>query len=191
MELYALIDRDTLDKKGISLKKIIQRINDLKAPILQYRAKNLSTKDRIRDLKIISSLYSGKIIINDDIDAIDYCDGLHIGQDDICKYDHNNHHKAIKIIREKIGRKLLGLSTHNLSEILEANSLDLDYIGLGAYRATTTKKDVNIKGDNLLEIAKNSEHKVALIGGVRLNDKFDDKLISYLVVGSDLYRKGI
>ncbi len=189
MELYALVDRDALDKKGISLEKIIQRINTLKAPILQYRAKNLSTKDRIRDLQIISSFYSGKIIINDDINAISYCDGLHIGQDDIKKFN-LDYDKAIKIIREKIGHKLLGLSTHNLLEIVEANALDLDYIGLGAYRATTTKKDVNIKGDNLLKIAKHSEHKVALIGGVKLNDKFDNKLISYRVVGSDLYRKG-
>lgn len=190
MKLYALIDRGTLNKKGISLEEIIKRISYLKAPILQYRAKNLSTKDRIKDLQIISSLYSGKIIINDDIDAIDYCDGLHIGQDDIYRYNDSDYHKAIKIIREKIGCKLLGLSTHNLSEIVEANSLDLDYIGLGAYRATTTKKDVTIKGDNLLEIAKHSEHKVALIGGVKLDDEFDAKIISYRVVGSDLYHKG-
>jgi len=190
MELYALVDRDTLNKKGVSLEEILNIIKKLKAPILQYRAKDLSTQERIKDLQLISSLYNGKIIINDDIDAISYCDGLHLGQDDIKKF-HLDFNIAIDIIREKIGNKILGLSTHNSDEIIKANSLDINYIGLGAYRATTTKKDVNIKGSMLLEIAKQSTHKVAIIGGVKLDDKFDDKFISYRVVGSDLYRKGI
>ncbi|SHO80786.1 Thiamin-phosphate pyrophosphorylase [hydrothermal vent metagenome] len=186
MNLYALIDRDSLDKSTISITQLITQINKFNTPLLQYRAKNSTTQDRIKTLKIIRKLYNGKIIINDDINAIDYCDGLHIGQDDILKYD-TNYSKAIKIIRDKIGNKLLGLSTHNIDEILEANSLDLDYIGLGAYRTTNTKKDAPL-GDNLIEVAKKSKHKVALIGGVRLDDKFDENIIYYNVVGSDLYK---
>lgn len=185
MSIYALIDRDSLDKSSLSFTQLIDKINRLNTPILQYRAKNSTTQERIDTLQLIRKYYSGKIIINDDIDAIDYCDGLHIGQDDISKYDIDKN-RAIEIIRDKISNKLLGLSTHNLDEILEANSLDLDYIGLGAYRTTNTKKDAPI-GDNLIEIAKSSIHKVAIIGGVRLDDIFDKSIISYSVIGSDLY----
>ena len=185
MSIYALIDRETLDKSSLSITQLIDKINRVNAPIIQYRAKNSTTQERIQTLKIIRKYYNGKIIINDDINAINYCDGLHIGQDDIKKF-HQDKKEAIKIIREKISNKLLGLSTHNLDEILEANSLDLDYIGLGAYRTTKTKKDAPL-GSDLIEVAKNSTHKVALIGGVKLDDIFDKNIISYSVVGSDLY----
>jgi len=85
-----------------------------------------------------------------------------------------------------IGRKLLGLSTHNLSEIEEANRLDLDYIGLGAYRLTKTKSEANVGGEALLEAAKYSRHPVGIIGGVQIDDEFE-KPILYKVIGSDLY----
>ena len=90
------------------------------------------------------------------------------------------------MIRKKIGSKLLGLSTHNKKEILEANELDLDYIGLGAYRGTQTKAEAKILGSIALELAKASKHPVGLIGGVKLSDSFPTQ-IKYSVIGSDLY----
>ena len=79
--------------------------------------------------------------------------------------------------------KILGLSTHNKEEILKANKMDLDYIGLGAYRPTTTKNVSSIGGEELLKIAKLSIHPVAIIGGVRLDDELD---VKYKVIGSDI-----
>ena len=86
--------------------------------------------------------------------------------------------------------KLLGLSTHNLEEVLEANSFkELSYIGLGAYRNTETKSDVTVQGKELLTIAKESKHKVAIIGGVHLEDSFQNTpTITYKVIGSDLMK---
>jgi len=171
-------------QRGISLQALLQKIASLDAPILQYRAKNITTSQRIKDLKLIRTLYQGKLIINDDILAIEYADGIHLGQEDLAQYA-NDKEEAIKIIRSKIGSKRLGLSTHNKVEILEANALGLDYIGLGAYRTTQTKKEARV-GEDLLEIAKHSTHKVALIGGVKMDDDFDANIIAYKVVGSDL-----
>jgi len=68
----------------------------------------------------------------------------------------------------------------------EANFLNINYIGLGAYRKTDTKSEAKVLGEELLEIAKLSKHKVAIIGGVKLDDKFGDE-ISYIVVGSGLF----
>ena len=90
------------------------------------------------------------------------------------------------MIRQEIGDKIFGLSTHNRAEIEEANKLDIDYIGLGAYRSTGTKKDAKVVGAPLLEIAKISKHPVAIIGGVRLEDEFEAP-IEYKVIGSGLY----
>ena len=110
---------------------------------------------------------------------------MHIGQEDIRAYSRNLS-EAVQTIRQKIGRKKLGLSTHNKEEILEANSLDLDYIGLGAYRATDTKSEANVGGKDLIEAASYSIHPVGMIGGVTVDDEFTEP-IRYKVIGSGLY----
>jgi len=133
----------------------------------------------------IREYYDGKLIINDSIDLITYADGLHVGQEDIRKYS-DDLIEAVSMIRQKIGSKLLGLSTHDKDEILEANDLDLDYIGLGAYRATNTKSEAHVGGKALIEAASYSKHPVGIIGGVRMYDEFEEPII-YKVIGSGLY----
>ena len=70
----------------------------------------------------------------------------------------------------RVKNKLLGLSTHNELEILEANNFELDMIGLGAYKATNTKDISNILGEKLQYLAKMSKHPVCAIGGVKVDD---------------------
>lgn len=184
-KIYALVDKETLLQKGVSLLFHLEHLKNFDIPILQYRNKKGSLKEKKADLQLIREHYQGILIINDTIALIDYADGLHIGQEDIREYSHNLNESVAKV-RSMIGRKLLGLSTHNLSEIEEANRLDLDYIGLGAYRLTKTKSEANVGGEALLEAAKYSRHPVGIIGGVKLEDEFEKPII-YKVIGSDLY----
>lgn len=167
------------------MQDLLLYINTLSAPLLQYRNKHGSLVEKESILKEIRQYYTGKLIINDTIELIAYADGIHLGQEDIAHYDEDKT-KAVKMIRQQIGNKLLGLSTHNATEIEEANRLDINYIGLGAYRSTETKCDAHVGGVTLLEIAKLSKHPVAIIGGVRLDDMFEPP-IDYRVIGSGLY----
>ncbi len=184
--IYALVDKETLIQKGVSLQVHIQHISTLSnIPILQYRNKSATLEEKKEDLLIIRQYYDGKLIINDTIELIEYADGLHVGQEDIRKYS-DDLIDAVRLIRQKIGTKLLGLSTHDKEEILEANTLDLDYIGLGAYSATDTKSEANVGGKTLLEAARYSKHPVGIIGGVRMDDSFEEPII-YKVIGSGLY----
>lgn len=183
--IYALLDKEILLKRGLSLIELSKKIELLDIPIAQYRNKIGSLDEKRQDLLDIRANYSGKLIINDTIELIDYVDGLHLGQEDIRLYG-NDLTQSIIYIRKKIGSKLLGLSTHNREEILEANQLDLDYIGLGAYRTTQTKAEAKLLGLEALEVAKESKHLVGLIGGVKLSDSFPTQ-IKYRVIGSDLY----
>lgn len=185
-QIYALVDKETLRKKGVSLASHLEHLKSFDIPLLQYRNKDGSLEEKKADLIVIREHYSGTLIMNDTIELIEYADGLHIGQEDIREY-HQNLNEAVKKVRDMIGRKLLGLSTHNPEEIAEANSLDLDYIGLGAYRSTQTKSEANVGGKALLEIAKHSRHPVGIIGGVRMDDAFEAPIV-YKVIGSDLYR---
>jgi thiamine-phosphate pyrophosphorylase len=131
------------------------------------------------------------VIINDYIELATLADGLHLGQDDILKFSKDGTKESgVREVRKVIGDKTLGLSTHNLDEVIEANPLDIDYIGLGAYRATQTKQDATFShGKKLLEVAKSSQKAVALIGGVKIDDNFNkEPQIEYKVIGSDLIR---
>jgi thiamine-phosphate pyrophosphorylase len=129
-----MITDSNLSKNGI--------ISDVKdavkagCKIVQYREKNKSTKDMIKEAKELKQLCNGKAIflINDKIDvslAID-ADGVHIGQKDM----------DFKIARRLLGdNKIIGLTVHNIEEALEAEKLGLDYIGVAPIFKTDTKKD--------------------------------------------------
>ena len=184
MKIYALFDYALFIKKEHSIKQFIELCYKNNASYLQYRDKINSQEQKIANIKKIKSFWDKVLIINDDIDLIQYCDGLHLGQEDLRKVSKNKM-EAIKKVREKIGKKIFGISTHNKEEVLEANLLDIDYIGLGAYRGTLTKKVSNILGDEIEVIASFSKHPVAAIGGVKRDDNI--KNIEFLVLGSGLY----
>ena len=165
----------------------MEHLKSFDIPIIQYRNKNGSLEEKKADIHIIREHYKGTLIINDTIELIDLVDGLHLGQEDIREYD-KDLSVAVTKVRQKIGEKVLGLSTHDKKEIEEANPLDLDYIGLGAYRSTQTKSEANVGGEALLEAAKHSKHPVGIIGGVHLDDEFES-YITYKVIGTDLYKQ--
>lgn len=187
MRLYALCDQDLLDKKGLSLEDFIEIAKQKNAEIIQYRNKNADVAFIKQQLIKIRKLYDGFLVINDAYELIEFCDGVHVGQDDLRAID-KDIFKAVKILREVIKKeKLLGISTHNKEEVLQANSMDINYIGLGAYRDTSTKDDIStIIGEKLDEIASLSKHFVAAIGGVKESDKFVH--VTYHVIGSGLLK---
>jgi len=185
MRLYALCDQTMLDNKGISLLSYIDIAKKNNAEVIQYRNKNGSLDVIKQHLIMIRKVFDGFLIVNDAYELVEFCDGVHVGQEDLSKID-TKKTDAVKILRSVIGKdKILGISTHNEEEILEANTMDLNYIGLGAYRPTTTKNDIsNVLGEKLDTLAKLSQHPVAAIGGVKKEDKFSH--VTYHVIGSGL-----
>lgn len=184
MKLYALCDQELLYKKNLSLEDFVKIAKKYDAEVIQYRNKTADISFMKQQLITLRQCYEGFLIINDSFELAQFCDGVHVGQEDLKNIDPDMQ-KAVKILREVIGKdKIIGLSTHNKDEILKANDLDLNYIGLGAYRATSTKDVDNILGEELDEMASFSTHPVAAIGGVKLDDEF--KHVSYHVIGSGL-----
>jgi thiamine-phosphate pyrophosphorylase len=182
--LYVLCDYETLLKKNISLESFISLCKSKNVKLIQYRDKISSLQIQKENLIFLKKLLDIPILINDKIELIEYCDGLHLGQEDF-DLIHKDKKIAIKLIRKKIGKKFLGLSTHNEIEILESNELDIDMIGLGAYRNTNTKDVDTVLGERIVYLAKMSLHPVCAIGGVKINDKI--KNITFNVVGSGFY----
>ena len=188
-KIYALCDFELLKSYKLSLFDYIKRIENLNLIYIQYRDKvnDFTTQEEnIKSLKQISKI---PIIINDNLELLKYADGIHLGQEDLQKLSKRYKLEPIKMIqfiRKKYQNKIIGISTHNELEILEANKFNIDYIGLGAYRDTSTKQISNILGDKISYLAKISIHPVGAIGGVKLDD--DIKNISYKVIGSDLLK---
>lgn len=182
--LYVLCDYETLLKKNITLDKFIDLCKKKDVKLVQYRDKISSLEEQKTNLLYLKSKLNIPIIINDKIELIKYADGLHLGQEDFLAI-HRDKKIAIKLVRAKIKDKLLGLSTHNEIEILEANELPLDMIGLGAYKNTTTKDVSTILGDKISYLAKISKHPVCAIGGVQIHDKIPN--IRFNVIGSGFY----
>lgn len=185
MKLYALCDQSTLDKKKISLEAFVSLCHKYDAEIIQYRNKSGDIDQIARQLAALRALWSKTLIINDAFILHAYCDGVHLGQDDLNRIDADAY-TAVERVRNIIGsEKVIGLSTHNKEEIEAANRLDLDYIGLGAYRATNTKADAAPLQENLDALAALSRHPVAAIGGVRFDDVFEH--VAYRVISSAIY----
>jgi thiamine-phosphate pyrophosphorylase len=185
MQLYALCDAATLQQRGKSLEDFVSYAAKHNASIIQYRNKSEPFEKVKADLLKLRQLWDKTLIINDYIDLVPFCDGLHLGQEDLLRFG-DTVQSATNDVRQCItDEKLLGISTHNEAEILEANEAALDYIGLGAFRATQTKNVENRLGDSLDKLASLSKFPVGAIGGVKLSDTFEH--VTYLVVGSDLY----
>ncbi len=182
--LYVLCDYETLLKRNITLENFVNLCKRNNVKIVQYRDKISSLQEQKTNLLYLKSQLNIPIIINDKIELIEFADGLHIGQEDLQAINKDKK-LAIKLIRLKIKDKLLGLSTHNEIEILEANELHLDMIGLGAYKNTSTKDVSTILGDRISYLAKISKHPVCAIGGVKIDDVIEN--IRFNVVGSGFY----
>jgi thiamine-phosphate pyrophosphorylase len=135
--------------------------------LFQFREKGegaLTGNEKIKfakQLQSICKLHNIPFIINDDVElaiALD-ADGVHIGQED----------ESARLVREKIGNKILGVSTHNLKEVENAIEEGADYIGIGPVFPTSTKKDAGeVQGTTLIKEvrARGIEIPIVGIGGI-------------------------
>ncbi|WP_456380804.1 thiamine phosphate synthase [Hydrogenimonas sp.] len=184
--LYALLDAASLERRGWSLERFVDRAHRLGAEMLQYRDKS-GDLERVRiRLESLVSLFEGKVIVNDYPELAYLCDGVHVGQEDLRRYA-KDPSRAVETLRDMVGEeRWIGLSTHNADEVLEANGLPIEYIGLGAYRNTSTKKEARVlERKAFSEVAALSKHPVAAIGGVRPDDTIPH--VRWNVVGSAIY----
>ncbi|MBI1823965.1 MAG: thiamine phosphate synthase [Nitrospirae bacterium] len=130
---------------------------------VQYRNKECSKKEALRisiRLRELTARYRAIYIVNDDLDialASD-ADGVHIGQKDL----------PIKEARKLLGKKwIIGVSTHNLNQALEAQKGGADYIGFGSVFTSGTKNEsVELGTRALQEVARGVELPVIAIGGI-------------------------
>lgn len=185
--IYGLCDQSLLDQFAVDIDDYAALCVNGNVSLIQYRSKELDLEKVALRLKRLRSQWHGVLIINDHWQLYELCDGVHVGQDDLLAFDRDVK-RAAEQLREKVGDEtIVGLSTHNAEEIAIANMLPIDYIGLGAFRATGTKSDAAVLGTDLDLLASASVHPVAAIGGVDFDDTFTHARMR--VMGGALMRR--
>ena len=162
--LYLITDDGYLQGREDWLKAIEDAIRG-GVTVVQYRSKGVgkTTREMYEELKALRELtkkYGVPLIVNDRVDlalAVD-ADGVHIGQDDL----------PPEVVRRILGEdKIIGISTHSLEEVKEANNQPVDYIAFGSiYRTPTKEKPIVVGVEALKEAKKIAEKPLVAIGGI-------------------------
>ena len=176
LSLYLVTDRGL--SKGRDLEYIVKEAVKGGVSMVQLREKDCDTG---KFIELASSLKKElaplgiPLIINDRVDialAVD-ADGVHIGQSDM----------PYEIARRLLGPdKIIGLSVENIDQLLAANELDVDYVGISPVFDTSTKTDTapafGLKG--LKDAVRLSLHPTVGIGGMN-----SDTAASVMQTGCD------
>ena len=190
IKLYVICDFATLRGRNLTLEDFCARVPKEDTHLIQYRDKLSSLALQKQHILHLQKHFGLPVIINDHLSLLGVADGLHLGHEDLATLKNEtfkikDNRLFFEFLRKKYPNKIFGLSTHNELEILEANRLALDYIGLGAYRDTSTKDVSVVLGERISYLAKISKHPVGAIGGVRKDDLIAN--ITYNVISGDLY----
>ena len=122
---------------GLSHAEQVEKLIAGGARFIQLREKHASPKEFFAAAQAaieIARRNSVKIIINDrvDIALALKADGVHLGQDDL----------PPAAAREILGEKaIIGFSTHNVRQAIEAVKFPVDYVAIGPVFATETKEN--------------------------------------------------
>ena len=190
IKLYVICDFAPLVGRNLSIEDFCALVPKETTTLLQYRDKLSPLPIQKHNIEYLQKHFGLPVIINDHLSLLEIADGLHLGQEDLAtlkneRFKIKDTRLVFELLRKKYPNKIFGLSTHNELEILEANRLALDYIGLGAYRDTRTKDVSVVLGERISYLAKISKHPVGAIGGVRKDDLITN--ITYNVISGDLY----
>lgn len=144
---------------------------------LQLREKEMTENELLRvalKLREETRRWGARLIINDNVHIArdSDADGVHLGQEDL----------PIEAARKILGSaKIIGVSTHNITEAVEAQSRGADYIGLGPIFQTETKNTQPPLGTELIrEVKRKVSIPVVAIGGINL-----DNLLEVIEAGAD------
>jgi thiamine-phosphate pyrophosphorylase len=164
--LYVILDPSI--RPGRSLVQILKEAAGASAKLFQYRNKSASMKEAYGEalvLRKVAAELGVTFIVNDRCDlalAVE-ADGVHLGQGDLPYED----------ARRIMGAgKLIGLSTHNPSQVKEAERLKPDYIGFGPIFKPGSKQDHDpvVGAGGLRQIRPLTSLPIFAIGGITMEN---------------------
>ncbi len=164
--LYAIVDRGP-NLSFADSRNYVQELVRGGVTLLQYRNKSGDAAEMLseaRELKRIAGP-GVQVIMNDraDLSVAAGVDGVHVGQDDI----------SVRGARAMCAMPLIvGISTHSLKQMEEADVSSADYIAFGPIFATGSKMNPDpVVGLDGLRAARGKTKKpLVAIGGITLEN---------------------
>ena len=142
---------------------LIEILKSKKVSFFQLRLKNTPFKKKLligKKVKKICKKYNTKFLINDDVHLAKKLnsDGCHLGQKDM----------HILEAKKYLKNKIIGITCHNSIKLAKAAIKDkADYLALGAFNTSKTKKTKYKANINLLKrIKKITKTPIVAIGGI-------------------------
>jgi thiamine-phosphate pyrophosphorylase len=132
--VYPLTD---VQLSGLSHAEQVRLLSRGGASLVQLREKQMSPKEFYEEAKAavaVAAQCGVRLIINDRVDvalAVG-ANGVHLGQDDMPP------EAARKLLGE---RAIVGYSTHNVEQAIQASKLPINYLAIGPIFSTATKSD--------------------------------------------------
>jgi thiamine-phosphate pyrophosphorylase len=165
--LYLITD---VNLSGLDHAEQVSRMVAGGASFIQLREKSLSPAEffvQARRAIAVARQGGARLIINDRVDialAVD-ADGVHLGQDDLPPV----------AARSVLGpEKIIGFSTHNYAQAMEAATFPVDYIAVGPIFATSSKQNpdpvVGLKELEHIRAAVPRQIPLVAIGGINFEN---------------------
>jgi thiamine-phosphate pyrophosphorylase len=161
--LYPILD----ESRSVDLERDAQNVIKAGAKILQLRCKKMTNADfcqLVARLVPTCKQQGVLLILNDRVDVCMVTDasGVHLGQDDFSATE----------ARQLLPDAIIGVSTHNIKQLQDADRLPIDYISIGPIFPTTSKANPDpVVGIDLLQKARTVTKKpIICIGGITENE---------------------
>jgi thiamine-phosphate pyrophosphorylase len=166
--LYAILDPILIKKP---LAEFAAQLAEAGVELMQLRDKRASARRICAESRALVEQFAGtsvRLIVNDrpDIAAMIGAGGVHVGQEDL----------PVDAARAICGNGLwVGISTHNLAQLREANQTSADYIAVGPIFPTVTKENPDpVVGIDFLRSARQETRKpLVAIGGITIESAAD------------------
>lgn len=167
--LYLVTDRAL--SLGRDLLEIISAAVSGGVTAVQLREKDCQTREFVALARRVQNYLAPRnipLFINDRLDValVVGAQGLHVGQEDM----------HVRDVRNLSGNKLaLGLSVNTIEHCLQAEQLEVDYLGAGPVFSTQTKKDTKqeLGLEGLHRIRNCTSIPVVAIGGINSTNALD------------------
>jgi thiamine-phosphate pyrophosphorylase len=134
------------------------------ASLVQIRHKGAAAGTLIHEVERVlkAAPENSQVVVNDRVDValLVGTAGVHLGQEDL----------EPSLARTMLTRRVIGYSTHNLPQAIDADRLPVDYIAVGPIFRTSTKTNAApaLGLERLREICARVRKPVVAIGGVTL-----------------------
>lgn len=167
--IYALTD---VRLSGLTHAEQVRLLSAGGARLIQLREKRMAPEEFYEQAKaamVVAREKGVQLIVNDRVDVVLAvgAHGVHLGQDDL----------PIDAARTLLGSEaIIGYSTHNVEQAIEATKLPIDYLAIGPIFATATKDDTApVLGLDGLRAVRRAigDFPLVAIGGITLANARD------------------